>query len=60
MFYNNKVNFKKGSKVERHQALHQHLLQAPTILSRGRRLKTKKGRMMSTWITAIWSRPNQL
>jgi hypothetical protein len=33
MFYNNKVNFKKGSKVGRHQALHQHLMQAPTTLS---------------------------
>lgn len=29
MFYNNMVNFKKGSKVVRHQALHQHLMQAP-------------------------------
>jgi hypothetical protein len=35
------------SKVGRHQALHQHLMQAPTTLSRGR-LKTKKGRMLST------------
>jgi hypothetical protein len=29
------VNFKKGRKVGRHQALHQHLLQVPTTLSRG-------------------------
>jgi hypothetical protein len=58
MFYNNRVNFKKGRKVGWHQTLHQHLLQAPTTSSRGR-LKTKKGRMMSTCISNIWSRPNQ-
>jgi hypothetical protein len=39
-------------------ALHQHLLQAPKTLSRGR-LKTRKGRMMSTCISTIWSSPNQ-
>jgi hypothetical protein len=33
MFYNNRVDFKEGSKIGRHQALHQQLLQAPTTLS---------------------------
>jgi hypothetical protein len=50
MFYNNRVNFKKWSKVGRHQVLHQHLMQAPMTLSRGRH-KTKKRRMICTMDT---------
>jgi hypothetical protein len=52
MFCNNRVNFKKGSKVGRSQDQQQYLMQSPTTLSRGR-FKTKKGTMMSTWTSTM-------
>jgi hypothetical protein len=50
--------YQEGEQGWTTSRLHQHLMQAPMTLSQGR-LKTKKGRMMSTWTSTIWLRHNQ-